>query len=82
MKAMDMRFHWLRCREAQKQFRFFWHPGKTSLADYWTKHHCAAHHIEQCPQILTPLSVITTLQASKERMPTPLLNYNFAAAAA
>jgi hypothetical protein len=81
-KAMDMRFHWLQCCEAQEQFRFFWHPGKTNLADYWTKHHCAAHHIEQRPQFLLPLSVITVLQASKECTPTPLLNYNFAAAAA
>ncbi len=32
-KAMDMRFHWLRCREAQQQFRFYWHPGKTNLGD-------------------------------------------------
>jgi hypothetical protein len=31
--AMDMRFHWLRCREAQQQFCFFWHPGKTNLAN-------------------------------------------------
>jgi hypothetical protein len=23
-KAMDMQFHWLRCREAQSQSRFFW----------------------------------------------------------
>ena len=23
-KAMDMRFHWLRDREAQRQFRFYW----------------------------------------------------------
>jgi hypothetical protein len=81
-KAMDMRFHWLQCHEAQKQFRFFWHPGKTNLADYWHKHHCAAHHIKQRPRILTPLSMITALRASKERMPTTLLNYNFAATAA
>jgi hypothetical protein len=79
---MDMRFHWLQCCEAPKQFCFFWHPGKTNLADYWTKHHCTKHHIEQRPQILTLLSMITALQASKERTPTPLLNYNFAAAAA
>ncbi len=82
MKAMDMRFHWLRCREAQKQFRLFWHPSKTNLDDYWTKHHCTANHIKQRPQFLTPLSMITTLKASKERTPTPLLNYNFAVAAA
>jgi hypothetical protein len=81
-KVMNMRFHWLRCCEAQKQFRFFWRPSKTNLADYWTKHHCTAHHIKQCPQILTLLRVITALQASKECTPTLLLNYNFAAAAA
>ncbi len=38
-KAMDMRFHWLRDREAQSQFRFYWAPGKDNLGDYWTKHH-------------------------------------------
>ena len=81
-KAMDMRFHWLRCREVQNQFRFFWRPGKTNLADYWTKHHCAAHHAEQRKQILTPQSVITALRESKQCNPMPLLNHNFAAAAA
>ena len=38
-KAMDMRFHWLRNREAQSQFCFYWAPGKDNLGDYWTKHH-------------------------------------------
>jgi hypothetical protein len=60
-KAMDMRFHWLRCSEAQRQFRFYWRPGKTNLGDYWTKHHCA-DHIKKRSTILTPLSVITALQ--------------------
>jgi hypothetical protein len=32
-KAMDMRFHWLRCREAQHKFRFYWAPGKSNLGD-------------------------------------------------
>jgi len=79
---MDMRFHWLRCCEAQNQFRFFWRPGKMNLADYWTKHHCAAHHFEQPKQILTPQSIITALQKSKQCNPMPLLNHNFTAAAA
>jgi hypothetical protein len=43
-KAMDMRFHWLRCRENQKQFRIYWKPGETNYADYVTKHHPAIHH--------------------------------------
>ena len=33
-KAMDMRFHLLRCRENQKQFRIYWWAGATNLADY------------------------------------------------
>ena len=43
-KAMDLRFHWLRDRECQKQFRIYWRPGKLNYADYWTKHHAALHH--------------------------------------
>jgi hypothetical protein len=35
-KAMDMRFHWLRDRECQQQFKFYWRPGKPNHADYWT----------------------------------------------
>ncbi len=68
-KAMDMRFHWLRCRKAQHQFHFFWRPGTTNRADYWTKHHCAAHHIEQRPEILTPKIVLDALRASVKRTP-------------
>jgi hypothetical protein len=68
-KAMDMRFHWLRCRKAQHQFRFFWCPGTTNRADYWTKPHCAAHHIKKCPKILTPKIVLDALCASVKRTP-------------
>jgi hypothetical protein len=60
-KAMNMHFHWLRCRKAQRRFRFFWHPGPTTRADYRTKHHCAAHHIEKHPEILTPEIVLEAL---------------------
>jgi hypothetical protein len=52
-KAMDMRFHWLCCCNSQGQFRYYWAPGSNNLADYWTKHHCAAHHIEKRPELLT-----------------------------
>lgn len=43
-KSIDMRFHWLKCREAQQQFRILWAPGATNLADYFTKHFSPAHH--------------------------------------
>ena len=52
-KAMDMRFHWLRNREAQGQFKIYWRPGKTNLADYFTKHHAPAHHVNVRAEFLT-----------------------------
>jgi hypothetical protein len=51
---MDMRFHWLRCHEAQHQFCFYWAPGKSNLGDYWTKHHCVVHHIEKTSHHINP----------------------------
>ena len=32
-KSVDLRLHWLRCRKAQKRFRFYWSPGSNSWAD-------------------------------------------------
>jgi hypothetical protein len=32
-KSMDMRFEWLLDREQQGQFKIYWRPGKTNLAD-------------------------------------------------
>ena len=53
MKAMDMRFHWLRDRGNRDQFEIYWRPGKTNLADYWTKHHPTKHHLGIRKQFLT-----------------------------
>ena len=68
-KAMDMRFHWLRDRECQKQFRFYWRPGTLNLADYWTKHHCATHHQTIRPEILTPARILAELRKRQGRDP-------------
>ena len=68
-KAMDMRFHWLRDREAQKQFRFYWRPGTTNFADYWTKHHSAAHHKTMRSEFLTPMSIVSKLRDSLRKYP-------------
>jgi hypothetical protein len=67
LKAMDMRFHWLHCREAQDQYRFYWRPGTQNLADYWTKHHPASHHKAFRPQIL--MSSTTNHENSKANTP-------------
>jgi hypothetical protein len=52
-KAMDMRFHWLRCRSAQDKYIFYWRPGTQNIADYWTRHHPTNHHKAFRPLILT-----------------------------
>jgi hypothetical protein len=70
--AMDMRFHWLHCRKSQNQFRYYWQPGSNNQANYWTKHHCAAHHIEKCKEILTPKFILDSLRASANRAPATL----------
>lgn len=46
-KARDMRFNWLKCREAQKMFELVWKRGKYNRADYHTKNHPAVHHQEK-----------------------------------
>ena len=55
-KAMDMRFHWLRDRKLRDMLRFYWRPGTMNLADYFTKHHPAAHHKHIRKEYLTSQS--------------------------
>ena len=38
-KAYDARVNWLKCREAQKQFKLIWESGKKNKADYHSKIH-------------------------------------------
>jgi hypothetical protein len=38
---MGMHFHWLPCRDSQRQYRYYWAPRSNNRANYWTKHHCA-----------------------------------------
>jgi hypothetical protein len=43
-KSMDQCFHWLKCRNAQRQFLYLWRRGTSNRADYASKHHPAKHH--------------------------------------
>jgi hypothetical protein len=52
-KAMDMHFYWLHDQKAQGQYKIYWHPGGTNLADYFTKHHPLAHHVNVRAEFLT-----------------------------
>ena len=65
-KAMDMRFHWLRDREAQDQFKIYWRPGGTNLADYFTKHHPPAHHVNVRAEFLTKIKDLADARAARQ----------------
>ena len=64
-KAMDMRFHWLRDREAQGQFKIYWRPGKTNLADYFTKHHPPLHHVNIRAEFLSRIKDLVEIRRQK-----------------
>ena len=65
-KAKDMRFHWLRDRECQRQFRIYWRPGKLNKADYWTKHPPKKHHQNTRTEFITPKIVLEMLRQEKK----------------
>ena len=44
LKAMDRRLYWLRCRDSQGQFRYYWTPGLLKWGDYSNKHHPPIYH--------------------------------------
>ncbi len=81
-KAMDMRFHWLRDRQCQEQFRIYWRPDKTNYADYWTKHHPATHHKHTRKEFLTPHIVVEMLRIEQSSTIAETARSNMVAAAA
>ena len=62
LKAMDMKYHWLRCRISQEQFRHYWKDGKSNNADYVTKHHPGIHHQATRPTFFTDISKLVELR--------------------
>jgi hypothetical protein len=43
-KSMNQRFHWLKCCDAQCQFKYLWRRSILNRADYASKHHPPKHH--------------------------------------
>ena len=68
-KSWDMRFFWMRCKESQNMFRVYWRPGTTNLADYFTKHHSAAHHRNIQPEFPTEGDLVNRLRLSLQKKP-------------
>jgi hypothetical protein len=48
-KSNNQRFNWLKCRDAQRQFKYLWQNGIFNQANYASKHHPARHHQNLCP---------------------------------
>ena len=49
-QAMNIRYVWLLCQEAQRILNVKYHPGAENLGDYQTKLHNGAHH--KCAPLL------------------------------
>ena len=67
LKAMDMHFHWLRDREAQRMFRYYWRAGPTNRADYYSKHHPPKHHRTMRPEFVTALKYLKKVKDAASR---------------
>ncbi len=61
LKSIDMKYHWLRCRISQMQFKHNWAAGSTNLGDYFTKHHPAIHHQTTRGKYRTDISTLMKL---------------------
>jgi hypothetical protein len=66
-RGMDMRFHWLRDQGAQGQFRIYWHPGKSNLVDYFTKHHPPTHHVNVRAEFLSKVKDLAEARHQHEQ---------------
>jgi hypothetical protein len=63
---MDIKFHWLRNQECQRQFCIYWQPGKLNYAKYWTKYHPELHHCNMQKEFLTPHIVLEMLRMEQQ----------------
>jgi hypothetical protein len=77
LKAMGMRLHWLKDRETQGQFKIHWRPGKTNLADYWTKHHAPAHHVNVRAEFLTRVRDLAEIRELRKNPKTDCQNTSY-----
>ena len=71
LKAMDMKYHWLRDRITQQQFRHYWAPGSDNKGDYVTKHHAPIHHQAIRKTFLTDIAILRSLRAQRATIVLP-----------
>ena len=61
-KSTHMNNWYMRDKQDQKQFRYYWREGPKNDADYQRKNHCSAHHQEIRFSYFTPHEVVDTLR--------------------
>ena len=61
-KSTDMQHWFMRNRQYQIQFKYYWGSGNFNDGDYHTKNFCSAHHREKRLRYLTPCSVLDALR--------------------
>ena len=44
LKSMDLRLHWLHCRESQTKKHLYWDKGPNNWGDYHKKQHPPVYH--------------------------------------
>jgi hypothetical protein len=44
LKSMDKHFHWLKCHDAQRLFKYLWQKIILNQANYASKHHAPKYH--------------------------------------
>jgi hypothetical protein len=66
-KLMDMQIDWFLDRQQQGQFKIYWKPGKTNIADYFTKHHPPAHHQNVQGELLTCVAELQKLRQEQAK---------------
>ena len=71
-KSWDMRYFWLRDKNSQNMFSYYWKPGTENMADYFTKHHSVKHHLNTRHKfVLSPetstLCVLRLLNSKRRR---------------
>jgi hypothetical protein len=48
-KSMDQHFYWLKCHDAQRQFKYLWQKRILNQVGYISKHHTPKHHKQVQP---------------------------------
>ena len=64
-KSYDMRFNFLKCREAQNQFDLIWRKGALNRADYHSKRHPTHHSMKKRGEYVVDMPLIEK-QASQQ----------------